>query len=121
MSKYTKGVGREGWDDWLLDALQTKIAEECNGDEEDVVPRNNTNKVPTVTQPMAERIMDALCEDGRGDFLLLKDDEIREWWQAVTKRRTAEAKKRAAAERRIRVREEALKKLTAEERKVLGL
>lgn len=34
-------------------------------------------------QDIAECVMDALCEDGRGDILLLKNDRIREWWGTV--------------------------------------
>ena len=70
---------------------------------------------------MSERIMDALCENGQGDFLLLRDDEIREWWAGITKKRAAARRKAVAAKRRAELREGALKKLTAEERKVLGL
>jgi hypothetical protein len=70
---------------------------------------------------MSERIMDALCEDGRGDLLLLKDDEVRKWWGGVLKRREAAARKEAAARRKADLRESALSKLTAAERKALGL
>jgi hypothetical protein len=70
---------------------------------------------------MSERIMDALCEDGRGDFLLLKDEEIREWWTAVTERRRRDAERIAAQRRQEELRENALRKLSSEERRALGL
>ena len=73
------------------------------------------------TQEMAERIMDALCADGRGDFLILKDDEIREWWAAITKKREAERDRIEAERRETELRENALKKLTEAERRALGL
>lgn len=73
------------------------------------------------TPAMAERIMDALCQNGQGDFLLLQDDEIREWWNSVTQHRDALARQQRQRERRKQVRERALNKLTAEERRVLGL
>ena len=73
------------------------------------------------TQEMAERIMDALCADGRGDFLILKDDEIREWWAAITKQRKAESDRIEAERRETELRENALKKLTEDERRALGL
>lgn len=74
-----------------------------------------------VTPTMAERIMDALCEDGRGDLLLLKDDEIREWWTEVLHKRKLQADRLAKIAHRERVREEALRKLSAEEREILGI
>ena len=76
---------------------------------------------PECTQEMAERIMDALCADGRGDFLILKDDEIREWWAAITKKREAERDRIEAERRETELRENALKKLTEAERRALGL
>lgn len=70
---------------------------------------------------MAQRIMDTLCENGQGDFLLLRDDEIREWWQSVLADRRRAQQRLAAARRRDALRESGLNKLTAEERKALGL
>ena len=73
------------------------------------------------TQEMAERIMDALCADGRGDLLLIQDDEIRAWWAAITKQRRIERERREAEQRETELRENALKKLTPDERRALGL
>ena len=89
--------------------------------EEDKVEDNEEDAAPECTQEMAQRIMDALCADGRGDFLILKDDEIREWWAAITKQRKAESDRIEAERRETELRENALKKLTEAERRALGL
>ena len=55
------------------------------------------------------------------DLLLLRDDEVREWW---TKHKEADQKAREKEERkqeRLRLRRAALRKLTAEEKVALGL
>ena len=85
------------------------------------VEDDEEDAAPECTQEMAERIMDALCADGRGDFLILKDDEIREWWAAITKKREAERDRIEAERRETELRENALKKLTEAERRALGL
>jgi hypothetical protein len=70
---------------------------------------------------IACRAMDALTEAGKADFLLLKDDETREWWVA---HQAADRRAREQAEAKLR-REElkarALNKLTQEEREALGI
>ena len=70
--------------DWSIDP-------EVNAPWED---SDEVDMTPVCSQEMAQRIMDALCEDGRGDFLILKDDEIREWWASITKQREAERKRK---------------------------
>jgi hypothetical protein len=70
---------------------------------------------------IACKAMTELAEQGRAEFLVLRDDEVREWWH---KHQEADRKAREAAEEKKRiaqVRREALKKLTAEERKALGI
>ena len=55
------------------------------------------------------------------DLLLLRDDEVREWW---AKHKEADRKAREKEERkqeRLRLRRAALRKLTAEEKIALGL
>jgi hypothetical protein len=70
---------------------------------------------------IACRAMEALTEAGQADFLLLKDDETREWWTA---HQEADRRAREQAEAKLR-REElkaaALAKLTQEEREALGI
>ena len=106
-----KGTG------WSLDH-DTMIATpwEVNKVEDD-----EEDDAPECTQKMAERIMDALCADGRGDLLLIQDDEIRAWWAAITKQRKAESDRIEAERRETELRENALKKLTEAERRALGL
>ena len=70
---------------------------------------------------IACKAMTALEQDGHADLLLLEDDEVREWWakhKEADARATAE---RAEKERKARIKKEALAKLSAEERKVLGV
>ena len=70
---------------------------------------------------IACKAMTALEKDGHADFLLLEDDEVRDWWE---KHKIADAKARAEAEEKARravIRKEALAKLSAEERKILGI
>jgi hypothetical protein len=72
-------------------------------------------------EKFAVEAMEELEANGMADLLLLKNDKLREWWKA---HKEAEARKLAARlekERVARVREEALAKLSTEERKVLGI
>ena len=70
---------------------------------------------------IACKALQALEDMGKEDFLLLKDDEVREWWQthqeADRAAREAEERKQAKAEAKARV----LAKLTDEEKILLGL
>ena len=65
--------------------------------------------------------MSALVKDGREDFLLLENDEVRKWWQ---EHQEADRKAREAEElkqKRARAKAEALAKLSDEEKILLGL
>ena len=70
---------------------------------------------------IACKAMDELVKSGYADFLLLKDDEVREWWEAHQeadrKAKEAEAEKR----RKDKIKKDALAKLSDEEKKVLGI
>jgi hypothetical protein len=70
---------------------------------------------------IACKAMNELVKSGYADFLLLKDDEVREWWdkhqEADRKAREAAAKKSHLA----KVKREALAKLSDEEKAVLGI
>lgn len=70
---------------------------------------------------IACKAMTALSKDGRADFLLLEDEEVREWWvkHQEADRKAQEAKRER--ERREQIKKDALAKLSAEERKVLGI
>lgn len=70
---------------------------------------------------IACKALTELEKQGRADFLLIDDTEVREWWTA---HKEADAKAQAAREEKARVhklRNEALAKLTAEEKKILGV
>jgi AAA+ ATPase superfamily predicted ATPase len=77
---------------------------------------------------IACKAMTALEADGHADFLLLKDDEVREWWlqhkEADRKRMEEEARKKAerAEKKRLKkIKTELLERLTEDEKKALGL
>ena len=79
--------------------------------------KNKTDKLARI----ACKAMEELVKSGHADFLILKDDEVREWWEqhqeADRKAKEAELEKRRLA----KVRREALAKLSDEERKILGI
>jgi len=55
------------------------------------------------------------------DMLLLRDDEVRVWWQKHKEDDAREQARLAEIERKARIKEEALAKLSSEERELLGL
>jgi hypothetical protein len=55
------------------------------------------------------------------DMLLLRDDEVRTWWKKHKEDDAREQARVAEAERKKRIKEEALAKLSSEERELLGL
>lgn len=79
---------------------------------------------------IACKAMDELVKQGKADFLLLQDEEVRTWYEqhveedrkakveAEVKRLKKEAE-RLEKERKKKIREDALSKLTAEEREIL--
>lgn len=70
---------------------------------------------------IACKALQALTDMGKEDFLLLKDNEVREWWQqhqeADRRAREAEELKQRKKEAKAR----ALAKLTDEDKILLGL
>lgn len=70
---------------------------------------------------IACKAMQALEELEQEDFLLLKDDEVREWWTAHKEADRKERARVAELQRREAVKQEALNKLSAEEKELLGL
>lgn len=70
---------------------------------------------------IACKAMTELVKSGHADFLVLKDDEIRDWWE---KHQEADRKAQEAQlekERREQVKKEALAKLSDDEKRVLGI
>lgn len=55
------------------------------------------------------------------DMLLLRDDEVRTWWKKHKEDDAREQARLAEVERKKRIKEEALAKLSTEERELLGL
>lgn len=70
---------------------------------------------------IACKAMDALEQDGRADLLLLKDDEVRAWWEQHKEADRKEKARVAEIERRERIKAEALARLSQEEKELLGL
>ena len=70
---------------------------------------------------IACKAMTELVKSGHADFLVLKDDEVREWWEKHQEddRKAQEAKAEKA--RKAKLRKEALAKLSDEELKILGI
>ena len=92
-------------------------------DEDDDVDWGGFDRTPAKSkfEKFAVEAMEELEKNGVADLLLLKNDNLRGWWKS---HKEAEARKLAARlenERIARVREEALAKLSTEERKVLGI
>jgi len=70
---------------------------------------------------IACKAMTELVKSGHADFLVLKDDEVREWWDKHQEddRKAQEAKAEKA--RKAKLKREALAKLSDEEKKILGI
>lgn len=80
------------------------------------------NRVPLKDMTtFAIAAMNELERDGKADFLLLKYDNLREWWTGHKAEEARKEAERLEKERIARVKEEALAKLSMEERQVLGL
>lgn len=70
---------------------------------------------------IACKAMTELVDQGRAEFLLIRDDEVREWWtahQEFDRQRRAEEYQRETEDA---LKKEALAKLTDEEKQLLGL
>ena len=72
-------------------------------------------------QEMMEAMMDELVAAGAADFLLIRNQQIREWWESVVARRKKEQELKERQERQRQLRESALSKLSSEEREALGV
>ena len=70
---------------------------------------------------IACKALAALEENEIEDFLLLKDDEVREWWNKHKEADRKERARLAEIERKAKVKEEALARLSDEEKELLGL
>ena len=70
---------------------------------------------------IACKAMTELVKSGYGDFLVLKDDEVREWWEKHQEDDHKAQEARLEKERRAQVKKEALAKLSDDEKQVLGI
>lgn len=70
---------------------------------------------------IACKAMTELVKSGYGDFLVLKDDEVREWWEKHQEDDRKAQEARLEKERRAQVKKEALAKLSDDEKQVLGI
>lgn len=64
-----------------------------------------------------EQLMDELVKNGLEDFVLLRNDKLRNWWGRVLKRREKIAKRKEDD----RKREELLSRLSDEDKRLLGI
>lgn len=70
---------------------------------------------------IACKAMTELVEQGKADFLILRDDEVREWWEQHQEADRKAREEREKKEREDRIRREALAKLTPEEKRILKI
>lgn len=65
--------------------------------------------------------VEALVKDGREDFLMLSNDEVRKWWQEHQEADRAAREAEEAKRLRKEAKQRALDKLSDEEKILLGL
>lgn len=70
---------------------------------------------------IACKALTELIKHGKADFLILKDDEVREWWEAHQEADREEREREAERARKKALKEQALARLTEEEKEALGL
>lgn len=66
-------------------------------------------------------VLTQLEEAGQEDFVLLKNKEVRAWWEQHKIDDAKEAKKKERLAYRKKLKEDALAKLSTEEREILGI
>jgi len=72
-------------------------------------------------ESFAKEAMGALVEAGNADFVLLRNDKLRKWWQEVVRKDLAEKARIEAIARKKALKEQGLAKLSDEEKEALGL
>lgn len=76
---------------------------------------------PADFETFTKEAVRALVEAGLADFVLLKNDKLRAWWQHVLAEELREQARLEELARLAKVKEDALSKLSDEEKAVLGL
>jgi len=70
---------------------------------------------------IARKVMIELVKAGRAEFLLLRDDEVSDWWEKIYSGVREKFEKHQEKIRIYNIKLEAYNKLTAAERKTLGI
>lgn len=70
---------------------------------------------------IACKALTELVKSGYADFLILQDDEVREWWEAHQEADRKAREKEERKQQRAKLRRQALKKLSDEEKIALGI
>ena len=81
----------------------------------------NRSGTAWVHYTIANKVMLELVKSGYADFLFLKNDEVREWWEAHQEADRKAQEEKAEKRRIAKLKKEALAKLSDEEKKVLGI
>lgn len=70
---------------------------------------------------VARKVMVELVKAGRAEFLLLRDEEVADWWGKIYNGVHQKFQKHQERVRQYKVKLEAYERLTKEERKILGI
>ena len=73
------------------------------------------------SERLARKIMVELVKAGRSEFLLLRDDEVSKWWGSIVGGIQSKIAKHKERVRLYEIKLQAYNKLTAAERKTLGI
>lgn len=72
-------------------------------------------------ESFAKEAMRELAEQGLADFVLIRNDKLRTWWQGVLKKELEERIRKEKIAHKKALREQGLSKLSDEEKEALGL
>jgi len=73
------------------------------------------------SERLARKIMIELVKAGRAEFLLLRDDEVSQWWGSIVSGIQSKIAKHKERVRLYEIKLQAYNKLSASERKMLGI
>ena len=73
------------------------------------------------SERIARKVMVELVKAGRSEFLLLRDDEVGKWWGSIVSNIQDQINKHKAKVRLYEIKLNAYNKLSAAERKTLGI
>lgn len=81
----------------------------------------DTDTYMTKPEKIARKVMVELVKAGRSEFLLLRDDEVNQWWGKLYSGVREKFEKYKEKVRIYEIKLEAYERLTKEERKILGI